>query len=69
MVKKRTLIIVGILIAATIGLLIFSFITGNVISENPEQEMKEEYFRIDNFGSEINEEVNLDDTQNSGGPE
>ncbi|MCK4997226.1 hypothetical protein KAS08_02885 [Candidatus Pacearchaeota archaeon] len=68
MVKKQVIIIAIILIVAALGFLFFSNMTGNVITGaalNPE--IKTEYFRIDDFGMEINEEeVKLDGTQNSG---
>ena len=57
MVKRQIIIIAVILAVAVLGFLIFSNMTGNVITGavlNPD--IKTEYFRIDDFGMEINTE-------------
>ena len=58
MVKRQIIIIAIILAIATLGFFFFSSITGNVITGaalNPE--IKTEYFRINNFGMEVNESL------------
>ena len=66
MVNKRIIIIIGILILMVSGFLFFSDITGNtIVGSSIKSEINSKPFRIDDFGSEINEEVELDDTQNN----
>ena len=55
MIKKQVIVVAAILILAAIGFLIFYNMTGNAITgaaTNPE--IKSEYFRIDDFGSDEN---------------
>jgi hypothetical protein len=62
MVNKQTIIISAILILAAIGVLFFSNMTGNVITGaaiDPEINIK--YFKIDDFGSEVNVSPSRDD--------
>lgn len=64
---RRILIGIGILALVCLGFLFFSTMTGNVITGSAVGEMvvDDEYFRISDFGGELNEEKNYD--EDSGG--
>ena len=74
MVDKRQVItvcsIVVIVIAMVLGINSISGITGNTITGSVVDEapvIKDEYFRIDDFGMRINETEEINDTQNKSG--
>ena len=74
MVDKRQVIIVCsivvIVIAMVLGINSISGITGNTITGSVVDEapvIKDEYFRIDDFGMRINETEEINDTQNKSG--
>jgi len=60
------LIAIGVLILLILAFLLGSGISGNVITGSAmnEELIEEEYFKI---GNKLNDEVNLNDTQNNGG--
>jgi hypothetical protein len=65
--KKQIIIIAIVVVVVTLGLLLFSNMTGNVITGaavNPEIKVKS--FRISDFGMEVNKGEELDGTQNNG---
>ncbi len=59
---------IGILVLICLGFLIVSSMTGSVITGSimNEKIIEDEYFKISDFGNELNEEVN-DGTQDSSG--
>ncbi|MBU3923888.1 MAG: hypothetical protein KJ592_03150 [Nanoarchaeota archaeon] len=65
---KRIWIVVGILILVGLGFLLVSNMTGGVITgmSVSDEIIEADYLHVDSVG-ELNDEVNLDDTQNSGG--
>lgn len=69
--KKQVLIIVAILVIVVLGFIFVTSMTGNVITGMVASGavVENELFRIDDFGSgeEVNEEEDLNDTQNSSG--
>ena len=68
--NKQALILSGIVILVMVCTFFIFNISGNVIANLGEtkMEIREENFRIDDFGNELNEEVN-NGTQNISGPE
>jgi hypothetical protein len=70
MEKKYVVLFVVVLCVAMASLVFVGNMTGNAITGAAvgTPEVDNEYFRIDDFGSEVNEEV-INDTQNSSGSE
>ena len=69
MVNRNIIIGVALLVLVILGFAMFSGIAGNVISDlaTDDEEIENEYFKISDIG--VEEEVDLNDTQNSSGQE
>lgn len=70
MVSRNFIIGVAVLVIVILGFMFVSNITGNVIGDfvaDEEMNIKNEYFRIDDFGAEVNGTEEINDTQNNSG--
>lgn len=72
MANKGLIIGIGILVILILGFVISSNVTGSVITGSSviEEKVENEYFKINptDSGEEVNEEGNLNDTQNNSRP-
>jgi len=67
MVSRNEIIGICILVIVLLSFLIFLNMTGKAIMDSAthNKEVKNEYFRIDNFSDNINNEEDFNDTQNN----
>ena len=68
MVNRNMLIGIGVLIIVVLGFLVFLNMTGKITAEYGAHNkvVKNEYFKISNFGDNINNKEDFNETQNNG---